>query len=256
MYAKLFRPKVYFCRKRFGNIMFESFEISTLRILFSVIMLVVASVIDIKNREVPDMLWIVFGAVAAVMIFFEDNIIESLMIIAFSMIIAPFVLLIWRFGFFGGADALALIVLAGLAPLATLDNNVVTPFTTLSNAAFFMILLVVVNLVRNIFAIVNHEDIFYGFKESKPRKIIAVFIGFRSKNSKFSFPIERIEGNYKKFDFSFHHADTEPFCNSPKTWVTPGVPLILFIIFGFITQLLFGDVILGIFGFSDLALVF
>lgn len=230
----------------------DFFEISTLRILFSLIMLVIASFIDIRKREVPDMLWIVFGAAAAVMVFFEDNILESLIIIAFSMIIAPFVLLIWRFGFFGGADAICIIVLAGLAPLATLSTGVVTPFTTFSNAALFMILLVAINLVRNIFAILNHENIFYGFKESKYRKIIAVFFGFRSKNPKFSFSIERIEGNHKKFDFSFHHADTEPFCNSLNTWVTPGVPLILFITIGFVIQILFGDIILGLFGFSDL----
>ncbi|QLH07847.1 peptidase [Nitrosopumilus ureiphilus] len=212
-------------------------------------MLAVASIIDIKNREVPDMLWIVFGVVAVVMIFFEDDMIESLTLIAFSMILAPFVLLIWRFGFFGGADALSLIVLAGLAPLATLDTNVVTPFTTFSNAVLFMTLLVPINLVRNVFAMLSHENIFYGFKESKFRKMIAMFFGFRSKNPKFSFSIERMEGSHKKFDFSLHHADTEPFCNSPKTWVTPGVPLILFITVGFVIQILFGDIILAIFGF-------
>jgi len=80
--------------------MFESLEISTLRIMFSLIMLAIASVVDMKNREVPDILWIVFGAVAVVMIFFEDDMIESLMLIGFSMIIVPFVLLFWRFGFF------------------------------------------------------------------------------------------------------------------------------------------------------------
>jgi len=231
--------------------MFEIFEISTLRILFSVIMLVIASVVDMKNREIPDILWIVFGVVAVVMVFLEDDMIESLMLIAFSMIIVPFVLLIWRFGFFGGADALSLIVLAGLAPLATLDATVVTPFTTFSNAALFMILFVLINPVRNVFAILNHEDIFYGFKESRSRKIIAMFFGFRSKNPKFSFLIEKMEGNHKRFDFSFHNVDTEPFCSSPKTWVTPGMPLILFITAGFVIQLFFGDVILGIFGFSD-----
>lgn len=219
-------------------------------------MLAVASVIDIKNREVPDMLWIVFGIVAVVMVFFEDGMIESLTLIAYSMILVPFVLLIWRFGFFGGADALSLIVLAGLAPLATFGANVVTPFTTFSNAALFMTLLVPINLVRNVFAMLNHENIFYGFKESKPRKIMAMFFGFRSKNPKFSFSIEKMEGSHKKFDFSFHHADTEPFCSSSKTWVTPGVPFILFITAGFVIQLFFGDVILGIFGFSDKVLTF
>jgi len=231
--------------------MFESLEISTLRIMFSLIMLAIASVVDMKNREVPDILWVVFGIVAVVMIFFEDDMIESLMLIGFSMIIVPFVLLFWRFGFFGGADALSLIVLAGLAPLATLDANVVTPFTTFSNAALFMILFVLINLTRNVFAILTHEDIFYGFKESKSRKIIAMFFGFRSKNPKFSFPIERMEGNHKKFDFSFHNADTEPFSSSPNTWVTPGMPLILFITAAFVIQLFFGDIILGIFGFSN-----
>lgn len=228
--------------------MFEVFfEISTLRILLAGLMLGVASIIDIRNREIPDVFWIVFGAVTLIILFFEDNIVESLIIIALSMIIVPFVLLMWRFGFFGGADAFSLIVLGGLAPLATMGDNVVTPFTTLSNAVFFIALLIIINLLRNVFAILKHENIFSGFKESKWRKMIAILLGFRSKNPKFGFSIERVEGNYKRFDFSLHHADIAPFSHSPNSWITPALPFILFITTGFVIQLFFGDILIKVF---------
>ena len=228
--------------------MFEIFfEISTLRILLAGLMLGVASIIDVRNREIPDVFWIVFGAITLIILFFEDNIVESLIIIALSMIIVPFVLLMWRFGFFGGADAFSLIVLGGLAPLATIGDNVVTPFTTLSNAVFFIVLLIIINLLRNVFAILNHENIFSGFKESKWRKMIAILLGFRSKNPKFGFSIERVEENYKRFDFSLHHADTAPFSHSPNSWITPALPFILFITTGFVIQLFFGDILIQVF---------
>ncbi len=41
-----------------------------------------------------------------------------------------------------------------------------------------------------------------------------------------------------------HHAENQEFCNTPNTWITPGIPYLLLITGGFVIQLLFGDVIL------------
>ena len=227
--------------------MFEfMFEISNIRILSALIMLSIATTTDIWKREINDILWIVFGAISIVLIFFEPSITNSIINIGISLIIAPVALLIWRFGIFGGADALGLIVLAALAPQLSLSENTVTPFTTLTNAIIVSITPIFLNLIRNLIAITRHKNIFEGFEETRLKKIFAVFLGYRAKHPKYSFAIEKIEGNCKKIDFSFHHAENTEFCDKPDTWITPGIPYILYITVGFVIQLLFGDIIFNI----------
>jgi preflagellin peptidase FlaK len=224
--------------------MFELiFDIYNIRILSALVMLSIATTIDIWKREINDVLWIVFGAISIVLIFFEPNITNSVVNTGISLIIAPVALLIWRVGIFGGADAFALIVLAALAPQLSLSGNTVTPLTTLTNAVIISIVPIFLNLFRNLIAISRHENIFEGFEETRLKKISALFLGYRAKNPKYSFSIERIEGNHKKIDFSFHHAENTEFCNKPNTWVTPGMPYILYITAGFVVQLFFGDII-------------
>lgn len=222
------------------------FDLNTVRILLAFCMLFTASAVDIKKREVNDMLWIVFGAVAAVLIFFEPDLWSGIKIIGFSMIIAPVALVAWRIGVFGGADALALIVLAALAPHATFTGKEITPFTTLTNGALLSITPIIVNVIRNLLAISKHEDIFDGFSESRLNKVAALFIGYRAKNPKYSFSIEKIENNTKKLDFSLRHAEKATFCGTTNTWVTPGIPYLVYITGGFLIQVFYGDIIFNL----------
>lgn len=222
------------------------FDVYNVRIFSALVMLSIATTIDVWKREINDILWIVFGAISVVLIFFEPNMTASLINIGISLIVAPIALLIWRIGIFGGADALGLIVLAALAPQLSLSGNTVTPLTTLTNAAIISVAPILLNLVRNLIAISKHKNIFEGFEETRLKKISAMFLGYRSKNPKYSFTIEKVEGNHKKIDFSFHHAENTQFCDKPDTWVTPGIPYILYITAGFVVQLLFGDIIFNI----------
>ncbi len=227
--------------------MFEfMFDVYNARILSALIMLSIATTMDVWKREINDILWIVFGAISVVLIFFEPSMTNSLINIGVSLIVAPIALLIWRLGIFGGADALGLIVLAALAPQLSLSGNTVTPLTTLTNAAIISVVPIFLNLIRNLVAISRHKNIFEGFEETRLKKISAMFLGYRSKNPKYSFTIEKVEGNHKKIDFSFHHAENTQFCDKPDTWVTPGIPYILYITAGFVVQLLFGDIIFSI----------
>jgi len=227
--------------------MFEfMFDVYNIRILSALIMLSIATTIDVWKREVNDILWIIFGAISVVLIFFEPSMTNSIINIGISLIVAPIALLIWRVGIFGGADALGLIVLAALAPQLSLSGNTVTPLTTLTNAAIISVAPIFLNLIRNLIAISRHKNIFEGFEETRLKKISAMFLGYRAKNPKYSFTIEKVEGNNKKIDFSFHHAENTQFCDKPDTWVTPGIPYILYITAGFVVQLLFGDIIFNI----------
>jgi len=225
-------------------------DIFQIRILFALVMLGSATVIDIRKREISDLMWIIFGAVSVILLFFEPDLTQALFGVGFSLIVAPLVLVLWRFGLFGGADALGLIVLSALAPMATLSDSIVSPFSIVVNSALLSITPMIVNFIHNSVLILRKNDIFQGFDETKSKKIFAMFLGYKSKNPKFCFSLERQVGKKKRLNISLHHSDTAEYCTTPNTWVTPGLPFMIFIFGGFILQLLFGDVILGLIGLT------
>ena len=219
-------------------------ELFLIRIGLALGMLAIGGFFDIWKREVHDYLWIIFGVAGATLLIFEPFQTEMAYATLFALIIAPISIIIWRMGLFGGADAFALIALAVIAPQITLSENTVTPFTTLSNAAVLFVVPLLINALRNAISVGRGEDIFKGFDESRSKKILASFIGYRAKNPKHGFSIERMEGSVKKISLSFHHAENEEFENTPNTWITPGIPYLLLIIGGFVIQLVYGDMIL------------
>ena len=225
-------------------------DILHIRILFALVMLGTATIIDIRSREISDFLWIVFGGISVVLLFFEPNIIESASGVGFSLIVAPLVLILWRFGLFGGADALGLIVLSALAPMATLTGSVVSPFSIVVNSALLSVSPMIFNFIRNSILVARKEDIFQDFDETTSKKIFAMFLGYRSKNPKYSFSLETQVGKKKRLNIALHHSDTAEYCTTPDTWVTPGLPFMIFILGGFIIQLFFGDVVLRLIGLT------
>lgn len=225
----------------------ELLNYDVIGITLALTMLIVGSIIDIWKREIHDYYWIGFGVVGFLLIFINTNVFPYLINIGIALIIAPFVIFIWRIGLFGGADAFALIALAVIAPMATISENPVTPFTTLSNAAVLFIIPFIINVTRNSISIIRHENIFEGFEEKKLKKICAMLIGYRAKNPKFCFSIEKTEKGKKKLNLTMHHAEKEEYCTTPNTWITPGIPYLLLITGGFIIQIFFGDLILSYF---------
>jgi len=215
-------------------------------IMLALAMLIIGSMIDIWKREIHDFYWIGFGIVGFLLIFINSDLLPYLLNIGIALIIAPFVIFIWKIGLFGGADAFALIALAVIAPMATFSENPVTPFSTLSNAAVLFIIPFIVNIMRNLIAIIKHENIFEGFEENKFKKICAMLIGYRAKNPKFCFSLEKLENGKRKLNFTIHHAENEEYCTTPNTWITPGIPYLLLITGGFILQLFSGDLLLSL----------
>ncbi len=224
------------------------FDLNQLRIIAAIAMLGYASYTDVTKREISDYVWIVFGALSVILLFLEPQFWEALTNVGISLIVAPIVLIIWRLGMFGGADAFAIIVLALLVPQITMSENTITSFTIFTNAVIISIIPFFVNLARNLIAIGNNNDIFEGFSETRKKRIIALFVGYRAKNPKYSFSIEKKVGKHKKLNLVMHHAEYAEFCDKPNTWVTPGIPYMLFITAGFLVQLFYGDIIFSFFG--------
>ncbi len=98
---------------------------------------------------------------------------------------------------------------------------------------------------RNIIAQTKGENIFDGFDESVGKKIAAALMGYKAKNPKFGFSIEKTKKDKKEFNLTLHHAENQEFCTKPNTWITPGVPYLLLITAGFIIQIFYGDILLS-----------
>lgn len=228
--------------------MSELAYLDQVRIVLALAMLGIATASDIKKREINDIIWIVFGALGVGIVLLGTDLGQELPRVGIALIIAPIVLIMWRVGLFGGADAFALIVLAVLAPGITLTESMVTPFTTLTNAVLMSITPMIINVTRNTILLATKKNIFEGFDESAKKKAIAMFVGYRAANPKFSFSIERKVGNQKKLNLALHHAENAAFCKKSDTWVTPGIPYMIFITAGFVVQLIYGDFIMSVFG--------
>ena len=226
------------------------FDFNLLRIALAFGMLGIATAFDLKTREVHDIIWIIFGAIAGVLVLFQSDNIQLLTQLGLSLVmITPLSLILWRMGFFGGADAFALIVLSALAPFATIADTTVTPLTTILNAAILSLVILAINGARNLSSVLSGKNIFDGFDESGSKKIIACLIGTKAKNPKHGFSIEKDTDTGKKFDFRLHHAEDAQFCTTKNTWVTYGIPFMLYILAGFFVQVFFGDLIFS--GFFD-----
>lgn len=226
--------------------MFESLaNYSIIVIGLALTMLIVGSIIDVWKREIHDYYWIGFASVGFLLVFLSSDLMSDLLTIGFALIIAPFAILMWRLGLFGGADAFALIAVAVISPMATISENPITPFTTLSNAAILFVIPFLMNIVRNIIAQIKGEDIFEGFDENTKKKIAAALLVYKAKNPKFAFAIEKTKKGKKKFALGFHHAENQNFCTKPNTWITPGIPYLLLITGGFIIQIFYGDILVS-----------
>jgi preflagellin peptidase FlaK len=225
--------------------MLETFpDIGIVRILVAIVMLGLASLIDLKKREINDKLWIIFSCIAVLLLFASSDFWHDLKTTGLSLVVSPIALILWRFGIFGGADALCLIVLAGLAPMSSVTPSQVSPFTTLENASILTVIPLFINLGRNVTSMIRGNDIFNGIDESNLKKMLAMFVGYRTKNPKHSFCIEQIIDGRRHLDFSPKHAEKTLFCYKSDVWVTPGLPYVLYITGGFIIQIMYGDLIL------------
>ena len=226
-------------------------SVDNIRVILAISMLAYATYSDLRNREISDFLWVVFGGISVVLIFFAFDMAHLLINIGISLIVAPVVIVIWRLGFFGGADAFGLVVLAGLVPEFSISNGLITPFTVLTNSMILSIIPIFLNISRNLVSLAKHENIFGGLENETTRnKIFALFLGYKAKNPKFSFSIEKHDGSNRRFDFSRKNADNAEFCSSKNTWVTPSIPFMVYITLGFIIQLTYGDIIFNFFRVS------
>ena len=247
-----------------------------LRIAACAAMLIIAAIIDVKKREIPDKVWLGFGAFGVALIIIEfvlpslflettpftivpsgstdvtntQSIAKLLSYLLGIGIIVPIAYGIYKTSLFGGADSKALIAIAVLLPAydgMMFKLHGFTAMTVLTNALIVSMSYVVYNVLKNAVEIVRGRRIFEGFEESRSRKALAFTMGFRSSSGKgYLFAMEGIDESGKR-KFVFNPAEYDDFVSmSGKknlVWVTHAMPFIVYLAIGFGITIVLGDLL-------------
>lgn len=227
------------------------------RIALALTMLGIAAFLDLRKREVSDLLWLIFAIAAGILYVFDFPSIyaEMTTIIISVAFTAGISFGIYRSGLFGGADMLCLIVLAaivptfnenmtrGILPITQTTFHPIVPIMVLTNALILSLMGIVINVARNLSYAKNSGYLFEGLEhEPSARKAIALLIGHRQKRqAQYTFPIETTIDGKRKFNFGIKSAEDTEYELRHDVWVMSGQPLLTYMLAGFIVFLLIGD---------------
>jgi len=213
--------------------------INWIKILVTFILLLKASLHDLRSREIPDVIWLTMFFIAIPL-----NVVQYALspfdltssVIQFLLVFILSVLMVYLG--FGGADFKALLCLAVMFPIypKTFDFTVVGfsfAFTVLMNSLLvelsMVLILVLINTTRRDFG-------------------VFMFLGYRvelEKIPRFHNLIEYVEDGKIKTSLRGveidDHLEELKRLGVKRVWVTPALPFIVFMLFGFILAITLGD---------------
>ena len=244
-----------------------------MRVLLSLTMLGYSSWVDLKTRELYDMVWLVFGGLGLIIAVYEvyAGSLSLVWFVAVVLLSAALSLTFSFIGLFWGADALAFITLAilhpfypkGLEPLF----GIISPFfpltlfsnSVLAGASYSLIL-----LVRNLALPLQDRSLFSGL-EHEPiwRKLVVLVTGLRVgirsvRGPPFQYPLEMLMTGEKPGRMLILMPDIRDDSSAVKVfktieasgvqdvWVSNTLPFIVYIAIGYILALEMGDVIISL----------
>jgi len=252
----------------------DPYQISEyLSVSITLISLTVAAVFDLRTREVPDKVWLVYGPVGLILTIYRVGV-EPMFLLFTAASISLSILVAFGlvfFGLSGGADAKALICLGITLPL---PPGILKPMLGFAFPFFPIVVLVtgyVVSLSvavwmlgRNLVVLTRQGSGMFEGLESEPtwKKVVAFITGFPTtlshlQSTFYLYPMEEVvedkNGAHRTFQvYSNADVDREQVLSqfsgslkkvgSPNTvWVTPGLPLLVFILAAVVIALTVGD---------------
>ena len=251
--------------------------LDVIRVLVALSSFIYASWEDWKSREIPDFIWILMSLTGVVLHAIEftltaadfERLKITLLFSSFSIIFAFTVgLLLFYLDFFGGADSKALMALSILMPLApkvkwsSAETHPFIPIAVFNNSVITASLMSIVMLSKNLIDKLRGEDLFKGLEyETIGKKILALITGYKISANKlhersFIYPIEEIKivngKTIRKLRIRIGASSGEETLEQilkliergqlrGKIWVTPALPMLIFITIGLILALTSGD---------------
>jgi preflagellin peptidase FlaK len=229
-------------------------------------MLSIGAYYDLKTREVDDRLWMIFGATGLVLYAWEyvSGVMTDVQMVLISVsLTAAIAIALYRYGFFGGADAKALVAVSVILPVYYSSSGFhvhpITGITVLTNAVLFALAVPLYNALSNLVRVARGERIFEGFDELMWKKVLACFVGTPSNrpirhHSVIECPAN--EGKKKRFSFRLNYgdedgSDSKGSCCAASSaggriWLSQNLPFLVFMLAGFLAVMLFGDMLLRV----------
>lgn len=242
-----------------------------IKVSVSAVSLTAASIYDIKFREVPDELWLLYGPTGLLLTVIQTvtNDLKLLQTAGLSLLVTSILsITIFYLGLFGGADAKALICLSLTIPTPptfkkTVDTLPLFPITVFNNSVLTAALLTLAFLTYNLtWKLKTGKELFHDL-ESEPayRKLTALMTGYKIEVGKlaekqFTYPLEKVEIDedgkvVRRLVLSARlegDEEVERRLSSMRglnceVWATPALPFLIFITLGFFLSLIAGDLI-------------
>ncbi len=246
------------------------------RIFLCLAFFIYASWSDLKKREVSNRVWAILAPLAFALTFLQFIMFapEMLRIYAFSFgITSALSIILFYAGAFGGADAKALICLSLVLPSPPTNfiqplslGSPLFPITVFCNAVLLAALTVFYVLTRNLLWKYRTGKNLFESLEGQPigRKILTVLCGYKVnitelERKKHFYPLEDVlvaeTGEAERRLLVFPSDEkrekiVERILEAKKkgrlrseVWITPGLPLLIFITAGLIIALTLGDII-------------
>lgn len=227
----------------------------TIKSIIIGIALLIASIQDLKSREIDDKIWIIAIPIGLLL-----TVIEALTTPAYPYILAIISIItstIMALGFaylglYGGADAKALIAIALTLPIPPDGSLLIFPITVFGNALYILMIvlpfIVTSCLIWNLIIRAKGVELFYDLKISNWKKLLVMLIGVKVK-AKIAYSVhfnlmERIEKNGSRGIKIIRRVEekTEKV-EGEYLWATPALPLIVFIFIGYLAYFLYGDLL-------------
>ncbi len=223
-----------------------------------------ASYQDIRTREIDDKVWLIAGAIGALLTAYEALTVPSYQALFALVSIGLTALLafgVYFLGLYGGADAKALLAVAVTMPLAPSAATLFSPFfplTVLGNALLCSLVLVPACLVYNVaWRISRRRPLFGGIRAGALTKLGALFTGIkvRPKTARlvhFNLLEVHAEGapTSKRLRLFAKVTDEDEVKvideNAEYVWVTPAIPMIVFFLAGLVLAALGADLVFGL----------
>ena len=220
-----------------------------LKVIIALAFLIYSSILDLKDRRVPNRVWI--WMLAALLPFTVYEVTFRVDEILFAVIGASLVIALSIFFYaikaYGGADAKALIVIALTFPFYPeispflIAKGTVLALSTLANSLIFTPFIILFLFVRNVLC--------EGFKAFKEHPFGFLF-GYKTEISKIRhhklLQVIRngeIVNLYIGIEAEEWILDELKKMGIEKVWVTPKLPFLVFITIGFLITVTFGDLL-------------
>ena len=229
--------------------------LDVIRLVIGISILSYASYTDIKTRRASNILWIIMGVIGAILLIIQYFTIgfENMYYLLFIPIMIGLVYVLFQLRLiFGGADAKALMAIAILVPIEPAIGQIpiwkggIMPFSwsIFANSLVVFVLIPISLLIYNI----TKKNIQF------PYAFIGYKMSVQKAKEKFIWPLEKIVNGNRKFIFMPKDFDAEEELaefeknNITEIWVTPKIPFMIPLLFGFILAFIFGDILFYLLG--------